>query len=41
MNVLVVNGSARKEKGYTAMILNPFMDGMKIEYTPFKGEVDA
>lgn len=29
MNVLVVNGSARKEKGYTAMILNPFMDGMK------------
>lgn len=29
MRVLVVNGSARKEKGYTAMILEPFMNGMK------------
>ena len=29
MQVLVINGSARKEKGYTAMVLEPFMDGMK------------
>lgn len=29
MKVLVVNGSARKEKGYTAKILAPFIDGMK------------
>lgn len=29
MKVLVINGSARKEKGYTAMILNPFINGMK------------
>jgi multimeric flavodoxin WrbA len=29
MQVLVINGSARKEKGYTAMILKPFMNGME------------
>ena len=29
MKVLVVNGSARKEKGYTARVLTPFIDGMK------------
>jgi multimeric flavodoxin WrbA len=29
MQVLVINGSARKEKGYTAMILEPFIDGMR------------
>ena len=29
MKVLVINGSARKEKGYTAMILQPFLEGMK------------
>ncbi len=29
MKALVINGSARKEKGCTAMILNPFMNGMK------------
>lgn len=29
MKVLVVNGSARTEKGYTAMVLKPFIDGME------------
>jgi putative NADPH-quinone reductase len=29
MKVLVVNGSARKEKGYTAKILDPFIKGME------------
>jgi multimeric flavodoxin WrbA len=29
MKVLVVNGSARKEKGYTAAVLKPFIDGVK------------
>lgn len=29
MNVLAINGSARMEKGYTAMILTPFLEGMK------------
>lgn len=29
MKVLAINGSARMEKGYTAMILTPFLDGMK------------
>ena len=29
MQILVINGSARKEKGYTAMILKPFIEGMK------------
>jgi multimeric flavodoxin WrbA len=29
MQVLVINGSARKEKGYTALILNPFINGMR------------
>ncbi len=29
MQVLVINGSARKEKGYTAMVLEPFINGMK------------
>jgi multimeric flavodoxin WrbA len=29
MKVLVVNGSARKEKGYTAKVLTPFINGMK------------
>jgi len=29
MQVLVINGSARKEKGYTAMVLKPFMNGME------------
>lgn len=27
--VLAINGSARMEKGYTAMVLTPFIDGMK------------
>ena len=29
MQVLVINGSARKEKGYTAMVLKPLMNGMR------------
>jgi multimeric flavodoxin WrbA len=29
MQVLVINGSARKEKGYLALILEPFMYGMR------------
>jgi multimeric flavodoxin WrbA len=29
MRVLVINGSARKEKGCTAMVLAPFINGMK------------
>jgi len=29
MQVLVINGSARKEKGYLAMVLEPFMHGMR------------
>ena len=29
MQILVINGSARKEKGYTAMILEPFIEGLK------------
>jgi len=29
MKVLVINGSARKEKGYTAKVLDPFIKGMK------------
>jgi multimeric flavodoxin WrbA len=29
MNVLVINGSTRKEKGYTAKVLDPFIKGMK------------
>ena len=29
MQILVINGSARKEKGYTALILEPFMKGMR------------
>ena len=29
VKVLVVNGSARKEKGYTARILDPFIKGME------------
>jgi multimeric flavodoxin WrbA len=29
MQVLVINGSARKEKGYTAMILEPFINGVR------------
>ncbi|KON33864.1 MAG: hypothetical protein AC479_02790, partial [miscellaneous Crenarchaeota group-6 archaeon AD8-1] len=29
MKVLVVNGSVRKEKGYTAKILAPFIKGME------------
>ena len=29
MRVLVVNGSARKEKGYTARVLDPFMKGIE------------
>jgi putative NADPH-quinone reductase len=29
MKVLVVNGSARKEKGYTAKVLDPFIKGME------------
>jgi multimeric flavodoxin WrbA len=29
MNVLAINGSARMEKGYTAIILTPFLEGMK------------
>ena len=29
MKVLVVNGSARKEKGYTAKVFKPFIEGMK------------
>ena len=29
MKVLVVNGSVRKEKGYTAKILSPFIKGME------------
>jgi multimeric flavodoxin WrbA len=29
LKVLAINGSARMEKGYTAMILNPFLEGMK------------
>lgn len=29
MKVLAINGSARMEKGSTAMILNPFLEGMK------------
>jgi multimeric flavodoxin WrbA len=29
MYVLAINGSARMEKGYTAMILTPFLEGMK------------
>jgi multimeric flavodoxin WrbA len=28
MKVLAINGSARMEKGYTAMILNPFLEGI-------------
>ena len=27
--VVAINGSARMEKGYTAMVLTPFLDGMK------------
>jgi multimeric flavodoxin WrbA len=29
MQVLVINGSARKEKGYTAKVLGPFIEGME------------
>jgi multimeric flavodoxin WrbA len=29
LNVVAINGSARMEKGYTAMILDPFLKGMK------------
>ena len=29
MQVLVINGSARKKKGYMAMVLEPFMNGMR------------
>ena len=29
MKVLVINGSAKKDKGYTAKILDPFINGMK------------
>jgi multimeric flavodoxin WrbA len=29
MKVLVINGSVRKEKGYTAKVLNPFIKGME------------
>jgi hypothetical protein len=29
VQVLVINGSARKQKGYTAMVLEPFMNGMR------------
>lgn len=29
MKVLAINGSARMEKGHTAMILNPFLEGIK------------
>ncbi len=29
MNVLAINGSARMQNGYTAMILAPFLEGMK------------
>jgi multimeric flavodoxin WrbA len=29
MQILVINGSARKEKGYLAMVLEPFMNGMR------------
>ena len=27
--VLVINGSARKKKGYTALILEPFINGVR------------
>ena len=29
MNVVAVNGSARMEKGYTAKVLSPFIEGMR------------
>ncbi len=29
MKVLAINGSARMEKGYTALILNPFLEGIR------------
>jgi len=29
MNIFAINGSARMEKGYTAMVLTPFLEGMK------------
>jgi multimeric flavodoxin WrbA len=29
MNVVAVNGSARMEKGYTAKVLSPFVEGMR------------
>jgi len=29
MKVLAINGSARMQNGYTAMILNPFLEGMR------------
>jgi multimeric flavodoxin WrbA len=29
MNVLAINGSPRMDDGHTAMILNPFLDGMR------------
>jgi multimeric flavodoxin WrbA len=29
MNVLAINGSPHMDDGNTAMILNPFLDGMK------------
>ena len=29
MKVVAINGSARMEKGYTAMMLTPFLEGMK------------
>jgi putative NADPH-quinone reductase len=31
MNVFAINSSPKKEKGYTAKILNPFLQGMKEE----------